>query len=258
MASPNGGTFLRQTMPRTIGGKKIKIGFPEPTQPSYTESTLSDDEVLGAYINEMYARYAPEELTLDEKNEGELRDSVAEWLRPGYDQAIANRKSQTLTNRAALDADAAARGMGASTYVTDVKSRLLGAEASDVASLEADYGAALAKAVAERQSEQSERLLDTQTYNAAQRKNAYDMAYAAAVKLFDSYKKSGGGRRKTSVAAKTSAENVEAFLNMLNKQERAEVYGASTKEGAQYRAEILASVGYQGYIQLQTEYPSIP
>lgn len=258
MANPNGGTFLRTTLPRTISGKKIKIGFPDSAQPSSAKSALSDEEVLSAYIDEMYARYAPEELTIDEKSEDELRDSVASWLRPGYDQAIASRKSQTLTSRAALDADAAARGMGASTYVTDVKNRFLSAEASDVASLEADYGAALAKAVAERQSEQSERLLETQTYNAEQRKNAYDMAYAAAIKLFDSYKKSGGGKRSTTSVTKTSPENVEAFLNMLTKTERAEVYGATTEQGARYRAEILASVGYQGYMQLQTEYPSIP
>ena len=260
------GTALRPTTPRSVGTTKIKVGFSEPAATSSSSSSssaqtaASDEDVLSTYIDEMYARYAPEELTYDEKSEEELRDSVAEWLRPGYDQAIANRQSQTLTNRAALDADAAARGIGSSTYVTDVKSRQLSDEASDIASLEADYGSTLAKYVSEEESEQNDQMLEVESYNAEQRQAAYDMAYAAAVKLFEYYKKSGGGsgKKSGSSVATTSSSNIASFLNQLTKEERAEVYGATTQQGAEYRAEILASVGYQGYLNLQNQYPSIP
>ena len=258
MAFTQRGAAIRPTMPRALTGPKLKVGFPDTTEPTVTQTAADDDEVLGAYIDEMYARYAPEELTVDEKSEAELHDSVAAWLRPGYDQAIANRRTQTLASRAALDADAAARGMSSSTYVTDVKNRQLNAEASDVASLEADYGAALAKYVGERQSEQSEQAFEVRTYNADRRKDAYDMAYAAAVKLFEYYKKSGGGKKSVSGVTKTTETNADTFLNMLTKEERAEVYGATTEQGARYRAEILASVGYLGYLNLQNKYPSTP
>ena len=246
-----------------LGLGKLKIGFDDPApygDDGDSSPAASDEDVLSGYIDSMYARYQPEELEFDEQSQDELSAAVAAWLRPGYDQAIQNRKAQTLTYRAETDADAIARGMGASTYVTDVKNRQRNAEASDIASLESDYGATLAKTVSERLETQNEQKLETASYNAEQRKNAYDMAYAAALQLFAQYKKSGGGSgKKTSVkVTATSRENCETFLNQLTKEERAEVYGGTTAQGEKYRAEILASVGYSGYLQLQNQYPSTP
>lgn len=228
---------------------------------SRSANSASDADVLSGYIEDMYSRFAPQEVTYDAKSEEEIRSSISEWLRPSYDQAITNRKEQTLTNKANLDADAIARGMGASTYVTDVKNRQQNAEAKDVASLESDYGATLAKYVSEGVETENERVLEVQKFNAEQRQAAYELAYSAALQLFTYYKKKSsgsgsGGSAKT--ASATSRENVETFLGMLSKSERAEVYQATTKSGAQYRAEILASVGYSGYLQLQGKYPSIP
>lgn len=245
-----------------LGLAKLKLGFDEPDyyEDSGSASVASDEDVLSGYIDSMCARYQPEELEFDEQTQDELSASIAAWLRPGYDQAIENRKTQTQTYRAEIDADAIARGMGSSTYVSDVKSRQNNAEAGDIALLESDYGATLAKYVTEGLNQQYERKLETASYNAEQRKNAYDMAYAAALQLFAQYKKSGGGSsKKASVkVTATSRENCAEFLNQLTKDERAEVYGGTSEQGAQYRAEILASVGYAGYLQLQSQYPSIP
>ena len=245
-----------------LGLGKLKIGFDDADDYEYTDNTpaASDEDVLSSYIDDMYARYQPEELEFDEKTQDELSASVATWLRPGYDQAISNRAAQTERYRAETDADAIARGMGSSTYVTDVKNRQRNAEASDIASLESDYGATLAKYVSEGLETQNEQKLETASYNAEQRQNAYDMAYAAALQLFTYYKKSGGGSGRSS-GTKTTATtqaNCAEFLNQLSKDERAEVYAGSTAAGRQYRAEILASVGYSGYLQLQNQYPSTP
>ena len=246
-----------------LGLGKLKIGFDDADTYESADSpasAASDEDVLSAYIDEMYARYQPEEIEFDEKTQDELSASVAAWLRPSYDQAIANRTAETQRYRAETDADAIARGMGASTYVTDVKERQNSAEASDIASLESDYGATLAKYVTEGLETQNEQKLETASYNAEQRKNAYDMAYAAAVQLFAYYKKSGGGAsgKSTKKVTATTSENCAEFLNQLTKAERAEVYAGSTTAGKQYRAEILASVGYSGYLQLQSRYPSTP
>ncbi len=253
----------------TIGLKKFSIGTTGASTAKTTSgggsgrstSSASDADVLSGYIEDMYSRFAPQEVTYDAKSEEEIRTSVSEWLRPSYDQAITNRRGQTLTNKANLDADAIARGMGASTYVTDVKNRQQNAEAKDIASLESDYGATLAKYVAEGVETENDRLLEVQKFNAEQRQAAYELAYSAAIQLFTYYKKkgSGGGSGSSSkTVSSTSRENVETFLGLLSKQERAEVYQASTESGAQYRAEILASVGLSGYMQLQGKYPSIP
>lgn len=247
---------------RDLGLGTLKIGFDDADDSAYTfdASAASDEDVLSSYIDDMYARYQPEELAFDEKSQSELSTAVAAWLRPGYDQAISNRALQTQRYRAETDADAIARGMGSSTYVTDVKNRQRNAEASDIASLESDYGATLAKYVSEGLETQNEQKLETASYNAEQRKNAYDMAYSAAPQLFAYYKKNGGGSRGKSSknVTATTPENCAEFLNLLTKDERGEVYAGTTAAGRQYRAEILASVGYSGYMQLQNQYPSTP
>lgn len=148
----------------------------------------SDADVLGGMIHDMYNRFQPEEITYEAKSEEEIRSAIAGWLRPGYDQAITNRQQQTLSNKANLDADAIARGMGASTYVTDVKNRQQNAEARDVASLESNYGSTLAERVFDGVETEKQRALAVEQFNAEQRQRAYEMAYQAALVLFQAYK----------------------------------------------------------------------
>ena len=126
----------------------------------------NDADILSGLISEMYERFAPQEIVYNAKSEDEIRSSVSAWLRPSYEQAITMRKEQTLTNKANLDADAIARGMGASTYVTDVKNRQQNAEASDIATMESDYGATLAKYVSEGVETENDRQLEVQKFNA--------------------------------------------------------------------------------------------
>ncbi len=251
----------------TIGKQNLGIGSIQLAKPASSSggsgsSSGGQDEadILSGLISEMYERFAPQEIVYNAKSEDEIRSSVSAWLRPSYEQAITTRKEQTLTNKANLDADAIARGMGASTYVTDVKNRQQNAESRDIATMESDYGATLAKYVSEGVETENSRLLDVQKFNAGQRQNAYELAFSAAMELFPYYRKksSGGGSGKTSGATATSRQNVEAFLGSLSKGERSEVYQATTSAGAQYRAEIIASVGTTGYIQMQGKYPSFP
>ena len=97
--------------------------------------------------------------------------------------------------------------------------------------------------------------LEAEKFNAEQRQSAYDQAYSAALALYAQYKKSGT-RGKSGGVNKTTLENCEAFLAMLTGEERKAVYSASTAQGKQYRAELLASVGAAGYVQLMGKYPS--
>lgn len=148
----------------------------------------SDADVLSGMIHDMYDRFQPEEITYEAKSEEEIRSAIAGWLRPGYDQAITNRQQQTLSNKANLDADAIARGMGASTYVTDVKNRQQNAESRDVAALESNYGSTLAERVFDGVETEKQRALAVEQFNAEQRQRAYEMAYQAALVLFQAYK----------------------------------------------------------------------
>ncbi|MDD4311657.1 MAG: hypothetical protein PHW41_04170 [Eubacteriales bacterium] len=253
----------RPPQPLLIGQHKsdIKIkpsfDFGNPYGSGGSGASENDDDVLSNYINEMYARFAPQEADYTAKSEDEIRDSVAAWLRPNYEQAIINRQEQTRMNKANLDADAIARGMGASTYVTDVKNRQQNAEASDIATLEADYGSTLSKYVLDGVDSEQDRALEAEKFNAQQRQSAYDQAYSAALALFSQYQKRGG-RSGRSGPNKTSFENCETFLSLLSGEERRVVYEGSTAQGARYRAELMASVGTSGYIRLMGKYPGSP
>ncbi len=247
---------------RDITGGKMKVGAKNTSSGggSGGGSGGNEAEILSGLISDMYKQFAPQEIVYNAKSEEQIRSSVSSWLRPSYDQAISNRKVQTLTNKANLDADAIARGMGASTYVTDVKNRQQNAESSDIATMESDYGATLAKHVSDGVKTENERSFAVQKFNAEQRQAAYEMAYSAAIALFPYYRKkgSGGSGASSKAVTATSRENVESFLSMLSSNERTEVYQATSPAGAQYRAEILASVGYTGYSQMQGKYPSFP
>ena len=251
----------------TIGKQNLGIGSIQLATPASSSGGSGsgsggqdEADILSGLISEMYERFAPQEIDYNAKSEDEIRSSISAWLRPSYEQAITTRKEQTLTNKANLDADAIARGMGASTYVTDVKNRQQNAESSDIATMESDYGATLAKYVSEGVETENDRLLEVQKFNAEQRQDAYELAFSAAMELFPYYRKksSGGGSGKTSGVTATSRQNVETFLGSLSKSERSEVYQGTTTAGAQYRAEIIASVGTTGYIQMQGKYPSFP
>lgn len=85
----------------------------------------------------------------------ELYGLIESFLRPAIDAAIAERNRTGRKNLAELDADAYARGMGGSSYLSSVKAREQDAAASDVMALEGKYtqavGEYLYKALSEMQ-----------------------------------------------------------------------------------------------------------
>ena len=95
-------------------------------------------------FQEMLRHYMPETVEFTPLSEKELSDTIRNWLRPAYEQAIQNRREQTGRINAELDADAWSRGMGQSTYLSDVKSRQLRDEARDVDTIESNYSSTLA------------------------------------------------------------------------------------------------------------------
>ena len=95
----------------------------------------------------------------------ELSAQIAEYLRPQYDSAISSRKAQTTQNRAAIDIDAASRGMGASTWVTDAKTRQMNSEAADIANLESNYGSTLAQNVLNLYNQHLQNKLNVDTFD---------------------------------------------------------------------------------------------
>lgn len=135
--------------------------WPNTNKQKTAPVNVSKAKAKGASVNDYYnsilkslgssaitpERINYESLGYDMPTEAEIASKISEYLRPGYDKAISARRAQTDQNRAAIDIDAASRGMGASTWVTDAKTRQMNAEAADIAGLESDYNANLAQNV---------------------------------------------------------------------------------------------------------------
>lgn len=115
---------------------------------------------------------------------GTLKSALQRVIRPSYDKSIQSRQQATRANRAAIDADAASRGIGASTWVTDAKNRLATNEARDIANINDDYNSALYSALMGRLAEQDQLGMAAQQANLSARQGALGNALSGAQYLY--------------------------------------------------------------------------
>lgn len=134
-----------------------------------------------------------ETLNYDPMSASTLKSAIAKALRPSYDKAIETRNRTAATNRAMIDADAAARGIGASTWVTDVKNRQNDAAASDIANLESDYSAKLYENLLNRLTDQENKKLTVDQFNAQAKQNALSQALGLTDKYWEKWGGTVGG-----------------------------------------------------------------
>jgi hypothetical protein len=132
-------------------------------------------------------RINAERINVDQYSQQELANQIAAYLRPYTENAIRQRQQQTVANRAAIDVDAASRGMGASTWVTDAKNRQVKAEAADIANLENTYLGNLNQSVFSADQAQRERAYNAALQNAANQLNA-DINYAKLLQDYNTTK----------------------------------------------------------------------
>ena len=158
--------------PKTQAAYEASMGGSASSVPTSYSNYLKD-------FQEMLSQSMPT-VSYTPMSREEIQADLTAALRPGYDLAIENRKKQTATNKANIDADAAARGMGASTWVTDVKDREQDAEADDIAMMESNYNAAIAQQLMSAlQSERANQLAADQ-FNASAQANALSAALGLA------------------------------------------------------------------------------
>lgn len=187
------------------------------------------------------------------RTQQELAAEIADYLRPQYDQAIANQRKSERSNRAAVDIDAASRGMGSSTWVTDSKNRISNESQYNIGNLESNYGATLAQNVASQYAQQVQNKLGVDQFNTsnqlqvdefnAKLKQALDeLAYARAGDQVDlwkaSQKRSGGG-------GGINAQNVLAIVEQLQaSKDPQKQLNALVNSGLVSKADANASATY--------------
>lgn len=245
------------------------------TEAAYRQSTAAQSEPLdriNAYMQQILGMLNIPQVSYTPRSAASFRNEYAAFLRPGVDESISRRKQATTTYKAELDADALSRGMGASSYVTDVKDRQQDAEADDIASLESNYQATLARMISEAVAAEQQRAYEAAAYNANAMASATQMAFSAAQQLYSAdhaqqlaaAKAYTGGRSSSRSKSSsngvitTTPENCELFLQMLTPEERSAVYQARSGMNKRYQQELIASVGPLGYLELQKQYPGAP
>ena len=206
-----------------------------------------------------------ERINADMQTQAELANQIAAYLRPYTESAINARRQQTVQNRAAIDVDAASRGMGSSTWVTDAKLRQAQAEASDITNLENQYLSNLYQGVFNADQAQQERAFNAAVQNASNALTA-NVNYAKLLQDYNTTKADLDWQARSSAAqyaydaAKTNAANQMAAgefnignkmsTNQLNaqlaQQAAMETYGARNNAALE-NANILNAAYQLGY-----------
>ncbi len=131
--------------------------------------------------------YAPQLISYTPLDEQTLVERISAVLRPVYDKAIAAIFQRNRHADAELDADAISRGMGSSTFVSDLKRRQDNVAANNVSDLETEYGSKLADQLYKAMEGERDRLLEVEKFNAQQQSAALEQAFSAAKVLYDAY-----------------------------------------------------------------------
>jgi hypothetical protein len=168
------------------------------------------DSYYQQYIKTLpYEKVTYNPVAVKEQSIDEITNQVNSYLKSYYDSAIRNRQNEAMANRAAIDADATSRGMGASTFVTDAKSRQMNAAARDIANLRGQQVSTLAQQVQAQYQNYLANKLSADTTNAqnqaeidkwnAQTRYALEeLAYARAKEALAMAGSGGGSSRRSS------------------------------------------------------------
>ncbi len=108
------------------------------------ETEYDTSAAISDFYNKLYNKLRAYGIA-DIPSFSELYGLFESFLRPAIDAAIAQRQKTGRANKAELDADAYARGMGGSSYLSSMKARENDNAAADVAALEGKYSASMAE-----------------------------------------------------------------------------------------------------------------
>ena len=145
------------------------------------------NEDFQAIYQKAKEEYAPQLVKYTPVDETTLAARISAILRPVYEKAILALFQGNRRADAELDADAISRGMGSSTFVTDVKRRQDNIAAEGARDLESEYGAKLADQLYKAMEGERDRLLEVEKFNAQQQSAAMEQAFEAAKVLYEAY-----------------------------------------------------------------------
>ncbi|MBQ9833310.1 MAG: hypothetical protein IJO48_06225 [Clostridia bacterium] len=168
-----------------IWGPKTQAAYDSRNKNS---STLDkNSSTFMNYYNSLLSGMTVPQVSAETPSKAELAADISEFLRPSYDTAISNRKKAGYSNMAEIDADAASRGMGSSTFVTSMKAREQDDVYNDISELETGYASTLAKSVYDAMSSYRDLALEAEKFNAQAQLDANNAALSAAKTIYSAF-----------------------------------------------------------------------
>lgn len=168
-------------------------------------------ESFESFYEKTKEQYAPTLMTYAPEDMDALRERIESYLRPAYEKALKKQEQQAALYNGQLDADAWSRGMGASTYVSDLKYRRQNQLLENRGDLEASYGAALAEQLFKAWETQLGYRMEAEKFNAQAQNAARDKALTAAESMYKSYLASLARRQRA--AEETKEEEAADIKN---------------------------------------------
>lgn len=232
-------------------------------------SASSGDDLFASYFNSIKNSLTPTTITVKTPSKSEISSMWSEVLRPTYDAAIEERQEAAGRNMAELDADAAARGMGSSSYVSSLKAREMDEAQDDIDDMEAQYGAALAEKIYDSLYEYSKLGLEAQKYNASAAASANQQALNIASDWYTQYLKqaansasssgssssssSSSGSSSTKKSSLSKEDYTEYVQNLSSSQQRL-LFNSSSEYWVTRREELQSALGNTLYNSLKNKY----
>jgi len=202
-----------------------------------------------------------------------LRRDYEASMRPGVDLAIETRRARGERTKAEIDADAASRGMEASTYVTSVKEREGDDVERDVAMMESQYSAALAERISAAMEYYASLEMQAASANAQMRASASGTALSLASQWYQNYLNglgsgaarsgsygggSGGGSGGGGSGGGLSEDDYFDYVFGLTPDQRAGLFYSASGYWKARRDEIVAAIGAERFNTLRNSLSSMP
>ena len=210
----------------------------------------------------------------------ELYDQLSSFLRPSVDAAIENRRSYGDTVMAELDADAYSRGMGGSSFLSGMKEREYNAAARDIAAMESNYNASLARYLYDASNElrqiqlRFEQMRREQEYELARdrERRAHEIALAeqrrqhelalARLRAQQSGRGNGsagsdGGESGEALSEDDLRANYNAYvvyMECISEQDRYDMFHSNDPYWQRIRSEMASSLTSSAYSRLRSLY----
>lgn len=148
-----------------------------------------DKREYGSFYKEAGNIQAPEKLRYEPEEAESLLKRIAGYLRPALEKALGKQRVQAEAYNGALDVDANSRGMGKSSFVSQLKAENHARLIEQQGELEGAYAAQLLKALQEALGKQEDRALEAERFN-AQAENEFALKQAdRALALYESYQR---------------------------------------------------------------------